>query len=67
MAARTRTLPAAIAHVLGAPRLAGSEGDQALAFDARWWQVFIQIADNLSNDIGRAPRVDTEEPLGRGA
>jgi 1,4-dihydroxy-2-naphthoate polyprenyltransferase len=67
MAARPRTLPAAIAPVLVGTALAGSEGDfRPLAFAAALVaSVFIQIGTNLSNDYSDARRgADTEERLG---
>jgi 1,4-dihydroxy-2-naphthoate polyprenyltransferase len=67
MAARPRTLPAAIAPVLVGTALAGSEGEfRPLAFCAALvGSVFIQIGTNLSNDYSDARRgADTEERLG---
>jgi 1,4-dihydroxy-2-naphthoate polyprenyltransferase len=67
MAARPRTLPAAIAPVLVGTALAGSEGTfRPLAFVAALaGSVFIQIGTNLSNDYSDARRgADTEERLG---
>jgi 1,4-dihydroxy-2-naphthoate polyprenyltransferase len=67
MAARPRTLPAAVAPVLVGTALAGSEGDfRPLAFAAALMaSVFIQIGTNLSNDYSDARRgADTEERLG---
>jgi 1,4-dihydroxy-2-naphthoate octaprenyltransferase len=67
MAARPRTLPAAIAPVLVGTALAGSEGEfRPLAFAAALLgSVFIQIGTNLSNDYSDARRgADTEERLG---
>jgi 1,4-dihydroxy-2-naphthoate octaprenyltransferase len=67
MAARPRTLPAAIAPVLVGTALAGSEGTfRPLAFAAALiGSVFIQIGTNLSNDYSDARRgADTEERLG---
>ena len=67
MAARPRTLPAAIAPVLVGTALAGSEGVfRPLAFVAALvGSVFIQIGTNLSNDYSDARRgADTEERLG---
>ncbi len=67
MAARPRTLPAAIAPVLVGTALAGSEGRfRPLAFAAALiGSVFIQIGTNLSNDYSDARRgADTEERLG---
>jgi 1,4-dihydroxy-2-naphthoate polyprenyltransferase len=67
MAARPRTLPAAIAPVLVGTALAGSEDRfRALAFAAALiGSVFIQIGTNLSNDYSDARRgADTEERLG---
>jgi 1,4-dihydroxy-2-naphthoate octaprenyltransferase len=67
MAARPRTLPAAVAPVLVGTALAGSEGDfRPLAFCAALvGSIFIQIGTNLSNDYSDARRgADTEERLG---
>ena len=67
MAARPRTLPAAIAPVLVGTALAGAEGEfRALAFCAALiGSIFIQIGTNLSNDYSDARRgADTEERLG---
>jgi 1,4-dihydroxy-2-naphthoate octaprenyltransferase len=67
MAARPRTLPAAIAPVLVGTALAASEGTfRGLAFAAALiGSVFIQIGTNLSNDYSDARRgADTEERLG---
>ena len=67
MAARPRTLPAAIAPVLVGTALAGSEDVfRPLAFAAALiGSVFIQIGTNLSNDYSDARRgADTEERLG---
>src|SRR5918994_5537940 len=67
MAARPRTLPAAIAPVLVGTALAGSEDTfRPLAFCAALLgSVFIQIGTNLSNDYSDARRgADTEERLG---
>ena len=67
LAARPRTLPAAIAPVLVGTALAGSEGTfRALPFVAALvGSVFIQIGTNLSNDYSDARRgADTEERLG---
>jgi 1,4-dihydroxy-2-naphthoate polyprenyltransferase len=67
MAARPRTLPAAIAPVLVGTALAGSEGEfRPLAFSAALvGSIFIQIGTNLSNDYSDARRgADTEERLG---
>src|SRR4051795_4127376 len=67
MAARPRTLPAAVAPVLVGTALAGSEGEfRPLAFAAALiGSVFIQIGTNLSNDYSDARRgADTEERLG---
>jgi len=67
MAARPRTLPAAIAPVLVGTALAGSEGEfRPLAFCAALiGSIFIQIGTNLSNDYSDARRgADTEERLG---
>src|SRR5687767_14741519 len=67
MAARPRTLPAAIAPVLVGTALAGSEGQfRPFAFCAALvGSVFIQIGTNLSNDYSDARRgADTEDRLG---
>ena len=67
MAARPRTLPAAVAPVLVGTALAGSEDRfRPLAFAAALiGSVFIQIGTNLSNDYSDARRgADTEERLG---
>jgi 1,4-dihydroxy-2-naphthoate polyprenyltransferase len=67
MAARPRTLPAAIAPVLVGTALAGSEGTfRPLAFAAALvGSVFIQIGTNLSNDYSDARRgADAEDRLG---
>jgi 1,4-dihydroxy-2-naphthoate octaprenyltransferase len=67
VAARPRTLPAAVAPVLVGTSLAGSEGVfRPLAFAAALiGSVFIQIGTNLSNDYSDARRgADTEDRLG---
>ena len=67
LAARPRTLPAAIAPVLVGTALAGSEGTfRALPFVAALLgSVFIQIGTNLSNDYSDARRgADAEDRLG---
>jgi 1,4-dihydroxy-2-naphthoate octaprenyltransferase len=67
MAARPRTLPAAVAPVLVGTSLAGAEGTfRPLAFVAALvGSVFIQIGTNLSNDYSDARRgADTEDRLG---
>ena len=67
MAARPRTLPAAVAPVLVGTALAGSEDVfRPLAFAAALvGSIFIQIGTNLSNDYSDARRgADTEERLG---
>ena len=67
VAARPRTLPAAIAPVLVGTALAAQEDDfRALAFlAALMGSVFIQIGTNLSNDYSDARRgADTEDRLG---
>ncbi len=67
MAARPRTLPAAVAPVLVGTALAGSEHVfRPLAFVcALIGSVFIQIGTNLSNDYSDARRgADTEDRLG---
>ena len=67
MAARIRTLPAAIAPVLVGTSLALGDGDfKALAFAAALLgAMFIQVGTNLSNDYSDARRgADTEDRLG---
>jgi len=67
LAARPRTLPAAIAPVLVGTALACSEGTfRTLPFVAALvGSVFIQIGTNLSNDYSDARRgADTEDRLG---
>jgi len=67
VAARPRTLPAAIAPVLVGTALAVSEDEfRVLAFLAALvGSVFIQIGTNLSNDLSDARRgADTEDRLG---
>jgi 1,4-dihydroxy-2-naphthoate octaprenyltransferase len=67
MAARPRTLPAAVAPVLVGTALAGREGTfRPLALIAALvGSIFIQIGTNLSNDYSDARRgADTEERLG---
>jgi 1,4-dihydroxy-2-naphthoate octaprenyltransferase len=67
MAARPRTLPAAIAPVLVGTSLAlGSDRFRALAFVAALLgAIFIQVGTNLSNDYSDARRgADTEDRLG---
>lgn len=67
MAARPRTLPAAVAPVLVGTALAGSEDVfRPLAFVAALvGSIFIQIGTNLSNDYSDARRgADTEDRLG---
>jgi 1,4-dihydroxy-2-naphthoate octaprenyltransferase len=67
LAARPRTLPAAVAPVLVGTALAGSEDVfRALPFLAALvGSVFIQIGTNLSNDYSDARRgADTEDRLG---
>jgi 1,4-dihydroxy-2-naphthoate octaprenyltransferase len=67
IAARPRTLPAAIAPVLVGTALAGTEGVfRPLAFVcALIGSVFIQIGTNLSNDYSDARRgADTDDRLG---
>jgi 1,4-dihydroxy-2-naphthoate octaprenyltransferase len=67
MAARVRTLPAAIAPVLVGTSLALGAGHfEALAFVAALLgAVFIQVGTNLSNDYSDARRgADTEDRLG---
>src|ERR1700749_1336530 len=67
MAARLRTLPAAIAPVLVGTALARTEGTfRAGAFIAALLgAIFIQVGTNLSNDYSDARRgADTEDRLG---
>jgi 1,4-dihydroxy-2-naphthoate octaprenyltransferase len=67
MAARPRTLPAAVAPVLVGTALAATEGTfRPLTFIAAMLgAVFIQIGTNLSNDYSDARRgADTEDRLG---
>jgi 1,4-dihydroxy-2-naphthoate polyprenyltransferase len=67
MAARVRTLPAAIAPVLVGTSLALGAGNfKALAFVAALLgAIFIQVGTNLSNDYSDARRgADTEDRLG---
>ena len=67
LAARPRTLPAAVAPVLVGTALAGSEDEfRALPFVAALiGSVFIQIGTNLSNDYSDARRgADTDDRLG---
>ena len=67
MAARPRTLPAAVAPVLVGTSLAATEGTfKVLTFVAAMLgAVFIQIGTNLSNDYSDARRgADTEDRLG---
>jgi 1,4-dihydroxy-2-naphthoate octaprenyltransferase len=67
LAARPRTLPAAVAPVLVGTSLAVTDDDfRALAFVAALvGSVFIQIGTNLSNDYSDARRgADTEDRLG---
>jgi 1,4-dihydroxy-2-naphthoate octaprenyltransferase len=67
MAARPRTLPAAVAPVLVGTALAATEGTfKALTFVAAMLgAVFIQVGTNLSNDYSDARRgADTEDRLG---
>ncbi len=67
LAARPRTLPAAVAPVLVGTALAGAEDEfRALPFVAALvGSVFIQIGTNLSNDYSDARRgADTEDRLG---
>ena len=67
MAARPRTLPAAVAPVLVGTRLAATEGTfKVLTFLAALiGALFIQIGTNLSNDYSDARRgADTEDRLG---
>ena len=67
MAARLRTLPAAVAPVLVGTALAGTEGIfRPLSFVfALLGALFIQVGTNLSNDYSDARRgADTEDRLG---
>jgi 1,4-dihydroxy-2-naphthoate polyprenyltransferase len=67
MAARPRTLPAAVAPVLVGTALAATEGTfRPLTFVAAMLgAIFIQIGTNLSNDYSDARRgADTEDRLG---
>jgi 1,4-dihydroxy-2-naphthoate octaprenyltransferase len=67
VAARPRTLPAAVAPVIVGTALAGSEDVfRPLAFAAALLgSVFIQVGTNLSNDYSDARRgADTEDRLG---
>jgi 1,4-dihydroxy-2-naphthoate octaprenyltransferase len=67
LAARPRTLPAAIAPVLVGTALAGQQDEfHALRFVAALvGSIFIQIGTNLSNDYSDARRgADTEDRLG---
>jgi 1,4-dihydroxy-2-naphthoate polyprenyltransferase len=67
MAARPRTLPAAVAPVLVGTALAGSEDVfRPLAFTAALvGSIFIQIGTNLSNDYSDARRgADSDDRLG---
>jgi 1,4-dihydroxy-2-naphthoate octaprenyltransferase len=67
MAARPRTLPAAVAPVLVGTALAATEGDwHPLRFAAAMLgALFIQVGTNLSNDYSDARRgADTEDRLG---
>jgi len=67
MAARLRTLPAAVAPVLVGTALAGHDGEfDPIAFVAALLgALFIQVGTNLSNDYSDARRgADTEDRLG---
>src|SRR4051795_12464245 len=67
MAARPRTLPAAVAPVLVGTSLAGTAGIfRPLAFVfALLGAIFIQVGTNLSNDYSDARRgADTDDRLG---
>jgi 1,4-dihydroxy-2-naphthoate octaprenyltransferase len=67
MAARLRTLPAAIAPVLVGTALAGQEGRFRVGafIAALLGAIFIQVGTNLSNDYSDARRgADTEDRLG---
>src|SRR3954452_21635916 len=67
LAARPRTLPAAVAPVLVGTALAGTEGTfKPLRFiSALIGSIFIQVGTNLANDYSDARRgADTEDRLG---
>jgi 1,4-dihydroxy-2-naphthoate octaprenyltransferase len=67
LAARPRTLPAAVAPVLVGTALAAGEGDFSVPIfiAALLGALFIQIGTNLSNDYSDARRgADTEDRLG---
>jgi 1,4-dihydroxy-2-naphthoate octaprenyltransferase len=67
MAARLRTLPAAVAPVLVGTSLAGTEGRFRVGafIAALLGAIFIQVGTNLSNDYSDARRgADTEDRLG---
>src|SRR4051812_50190447 len=67
MAARPRTLPAAVAPVLVGTALAVTEADLRVGgfVAALLGAIFIQVGTNLSNDYSDARRgADTEERLG---
>ncbi len=67
MAARPRTLPAAVAPVLVGTALAGTRGsiDWIAFVAAMLGALFIQVGTNLSNDYSDARRgADTEDRLG---
>jgi 1,4-dihydroxy-2-naphthoate octaprenyltransferase len=65
MAARVRTLPAAVAPVLVGTALAVAETDHLRAGAALLGAIFIQVGTNLSNDYSDARRgADTEDRLG---
>jgi 1,4-dihydroxy-2-naphthoate octaprenyltransferase len=67
MAARLRTLPAAVAPVLVGTALAGTEGRFRVGafIAALLGAIFIQVGTNLSNDYSDARRgADTEDRLG---
>ena len=71
MAARPRTLPAAVAPVLVGTALAGHRAatcDRLAFVAALLGALFIQVGTNLSNDYSDARRgADTEDRLGPGA
>ena len=71
MAARPRTLPAAVAPVLVGTALAATEGTfkrRCVFTAAMIGALFIQVGTNLSNDYSDARRgADTEDRLGPGA
>ena len=67
MAARVRTLPAAVAPVLVGTALSATERDLRVGgfVAALLGAIFIQVGTNLSNDYSDARRgADTEDRLG---